>query len=102
GRVMRFNTSVLFTITGLALFCIAIRQVWLSRILSAFVAIAAAATASQYFSGFNLGIDDLLFKNRHTEWPVSGDRMSLNSAICLLLCGTAIFFTVLKRGRNWP
>jgi signal transduction histidine kinase/DNA-binding NarL/FixJ family response regulator len=100
-QVMRFNTTVLFTATGLALVCIALRQLWLSRILAAFVALAAGATALQYFTGFNLGIDDLLFKNRHSEWPISGDRMSLNSAICLLLLGTSILFTVAKRDRNW-
>ncbi len=91
GPVMRFNTAVLFTATGLALVCIALPTIVVVANFGGLRRACSRRYCIAVLHGIHLGIDDLLFKNRHSEWPISGDRMSLNSAICLLLLGTSNF-----------
>jgi signal transduction histidine kinase len=91
---MKFNTSVLFFLSGLSLMLYhpekkAARGV--SRIFILFILTVAALTLSQYVFRYNLGLDELVFKDHPMPDITSNPgRMSPLVAFNFLLTGTAL------------
>ncbi len=94
GPVMRFNSALLVVAIGLALVTLAIQQFRLMHLIGAVLCVMAAVTALQYPLGRNLGIDELIFRNLHSEGQLAGARMSINGAISFMLLGLA--FVVMR------
>jgi diguanylate cyclase (GGDEF)-like protein/PAS domain S-box-containing protein len=94
GPPMRFNTALCLGMSGLALWLSNKPTVWTARI-GALVAGIALLTLSQDFTGVELGIDQLFLPHGAKNGELTPDRMSVNTAICLILTG----LTLLSLGR---
>src|SRR5262245_32481760 len=74
GRVMRFNTAVMFTCLGIAFVAISIRRFKLARVAGAFTLVLGSLTLTQYPLQINLGVDELFFKNFYTLAPMAVEQ----------------------------
>lgn len=103
---MKFNTAVCFILSGIALYLLDAPEPGKSKKRVAFVCswiilFAGFLNLSEYISGYNLGIDELLWKEGPgtfgTTFP---GRMSMTTAINFILLG-AFFLTLQKRKYHW-
>ena len=108
GRVsMKANAALGLLLCGLALVLSSRRRVGgLARILikaiAVFVIVGAVATISQDLFGWNLGIDQWLFEDRHpTSHSASPGRMSPTAAYCFLLIGGALWVAHWRFGSRY-
>ena len=96
---MKANTALAFVLAGAALWLLqpgsegaarARRRAW-ALVLAALVTLIGALTLGEYLPGWNLGIDQLLFKDDPGAIGVfSPGRMAPNTAISLVLVGCAL------------
>ena len=97
---MKFNTALLFILTGLSLFLINTEQ----RIATACAIIAgfiATLTLSEYVFDINLGIDELIIADDISNSNINGviaGRMSIITAVNFCLYSTALL--MLKRDQT--
>lgn len=94
GTPMVANSAICFFAAGLCLFllCQPASPLWqgIIRVLSVFIASIGAATLLEYALNINIGLDELLVKQRELISSHPG-RMSLVSAINFVIVGTAIW-----------
>ncbi|MEP6902168.1 MAG: HAMP domain-containing sensor histidine kinase [Actinomycetota bacterium] len=93
---MKINTSIVFLLFGLSLLLQQSEKVFVQTIARAATAggmIISALTFSQYLFHYNLGIDELLFRDHpNPDITSSPGRMSPLVAFNFLLSGTALLF----------
>lgn len=96
---MKPNEALALISAGLALLCwrqpragrLAPRRRWLAQGLGGFTALIGLLTLSEYLFGWELGIDELFFSEQVlTPFSLYPGRMAFNTAICLLLIGSAL------------
>jgi PAS domain S-box-containing protein len=106
---MKPNTSVCFLLSGACLWLLQtaktksssdhINYRRYSRFLAVIVTLIGLLTISQYFFGWNLGIDELLFEDQPQPLLTSHPgRMGLNTAFNFILLGISLF--LLSQTRN--
>ncbi len=87
---VHFNSALSFLCLGMAF--LFIEKTIFSRVVSTIVLIVCSLTLVSYFSGTNLGIDEL-FINRPIGSPkVFPSRMAANTAICFVLTAASLIF----------
>ncbi len=95
---MKANTAVCFVLSGISLSLLVnehhralrIRRI-VARGIAAVIILIAAITILEYLSGWDLGIDQMLFREPHgTYGTVSPGRMALTTALSFLLTGTSL------------
>lgn len=87
---MRFNTALLWLLSGGGLMALARQRLWLARAQGAAITLAAAVTASQYFLGFSVGIDNLILQDWSAVAYNPPGRMAPNTGICFILVGICL------------
>ncbi|MBX3082728.1 MAG: PAS domain S-box protein [Anaerolineae bacterium] len=90
---MKFNTALLFVLTGISL---AIRptRILVARILATIVVVVALLTIAEYLFGWNLGIDELFWTDAATvaQNGIYPGRMSIITALDFaLLAGSLLW-----------
>ncbi len=96
---MKANTALTFLLFGLSLrFSDHPRSLFRNLALSFAVAglLISLLTLSEYWLGWNLGIDELLFVDWATAVADFPGRMSVATALCFVLSGTALLFTIFR------
>lgn len=106
GLAVKANTSIVLLLLGLALlFAGRERRAYAAaaQVLGALAALIAGATLSQHVFGWDLGIDQLLFRDAASApATASPGRMAPPVAINLLLAGIAVVFLEAgPRGARW-
>ncbi len=97
GQVsMKPNTALGFILAGISLGLLrspasSARARW-GRILGAALALLGAATIAEYLTGWNLGIDDLLFADTGAFYTTHPGRMAFNTALAWVFTGAALVF----------
>ena len=98
---MKANTAVTLTIAGLALFCLTRNEKQfriVGQICASFVAAVGLLTLSEHLVGWNLHIDELLFREAPGALATtSPGRMGITSSTCFTLFGVSLL--MLHRGR---
>ena len=103
---MKANTALGMLLGGLELALLSQEKKAMSlRLCTATLAVAIAAfgalTLSEYFSGRNFGVDELLFRDvtqqAGTSFP---GRMSPSTAFCFVLVGSALWVTSQQASRR--
>jgi PAS domain S-box-containing protein len=95
---MKFNSAVCFILCGTALYFAdlpepSVLAKWITRIFSGLAFLIALFTLIQYFSGSNLGIDQLFWKIDPAKTDVTNPvRMSVVTAILFFLLSLLLFF----------
>lgn len=106
---MKANTAICLALCGLAIWLIGRdkdgipRGMYAQRVgqCCALVVFAAAlATVGEYLFRWNLGVDQLLVKDRLGDGHSIAGRMAPNTAICFLLLGAALALSALKSQRG--
>jgi len=96
---MKPNEAIALISAGLALLCwrqpqtgpLAPRRRWVAQGLGSVTALMGLLTLSEYLLGWELGIDELLFREQVlSPFSLYPGRMAFNTAICLLLIGSAL------------
>src|SRR5690349_22934015 len=91
---MKANTALALIVGGISLFSLTTRQKQLrlvGQICAVFIALIGLATLSEHLIGWNLGIDELLF--RETPGAVattSPGRMGITASTCFVLFGVSL------------
>lgn len=101
--VMKANAAIAFVLAGGSLWMLVgeseARQGRAGQVLGLVAGLVGAATLAEYPTGWNIGIDQLLFTDDPagpgTTFP---GRMSLPTAVCVVLAGLALI--LLHRGRS--
>lgn len=89
--VMVFNTALSILVLGVALFFLTTKFVWTTRVLVIFVGVLCFFSGAQYLLDVNFGIDEL-FHSYNLDAPmVNPGRMSMNTAVSLVVLSVAIF-----------
>jgi CHASE3 domain sensor protein len=101
--VMKANTAASFLLAGLALYLLqrpnAFRTL-LARSCGAIIVLTGLLTLSQYFFGYNLGIDELLLREPTKIYATSHPgRMAPGTALNFVLIGFAFIYVALQRHR---
>ena len=94
---MKANTAVCFLLAGLALVLRGRRKTRLALAVS--LCALAGLTLSEYFTGSDLGLDQLLFRDTpdtHTTYP---GRMVQVTALCFGMSGAALLLLKRRSGR---
>lgn len=97
GISLKANAALSLLLSGASLWVLGGRRypVWLHRVALACAVLAAiigAATLSQHLFGWNLGIDQLLFREAPgATATVSPGRMGPPASVCFTLAGMALF-----------
>jgi signal transduction histidine kinase/DNA-binding response OmpR family regulator len=101
-------TAVSLLLAGISLWALqadrTIRSVYLSRICAALVLIISLARLADYALGWNLGLDQMLFREKlDQEAALLGqpNRMAPNTAIAILLLGVSLLVLDVKVRRVW-
>lgn len=94
---MAFNSALLLVLGGVALITVARRQLLWVRLLAGIGLLLSAVTMSQYFTGIDLDIDQLLMDPHLEGLRGYNGRMSLTSAFCFLLLNTGYLVFTLDR-----
>ena len=89
---MVYNTALAFVLSGVAMVALALRQVKFAIIGGAYSAIIGLLTLIEYLSGRDLGIDQLLMHHYVAVATAHPGRMAVNTAVFVLLIGTATLF----------
>ncbi len=103
GITMKANAAVCFLLTGVSLLLLhsrtgqeKLRPVGVGLSLAAMI--VAAATLLQHLSGWNLGIDQLLFSEAPGERATSSPgRMGINASTSFVLCSGALLCLYSRR-----
>lgn len=108
---MKVNTALCFLLSGVSL--------WLqqgkrqssrgerrihksiAQICALAVALVGLLTVSQYLFGWNLGIDQLLFRDSSAVKIISPGRMGLNTAVNFLLIGSTLLLLSQRNRRSY-
>ncbi len=106
---MKANTALCFVLSGLSLGLLLKRgqrglggQFQISRVCAVAVAVIGLLTLSQYIFGWNLGIDELLFRDlSNTVTTISPGRMGLNTATNFVLVGIALLLLGQRNRRSY-
>ena len=118
---MKANTAVCFVLSGLSLWLLLKsrqggqggqggqgrlsgqgRQFQISKVCAVAVVVIGLLTLSQYFFGWNLGIDELLVGDlSKAVTTVSLGRMGLNTAVNFLLIGCALLLLSQENRRSY-
>jgi diguanylate cyclase (GGDEF)-like protein len=91
---MVFNAALLFFLSGIALIYRKIRF-----FLGVFIALFSAATLSQNYFNFQLGIDNIFATAWLPDQPVSSGRMAENNALAFIFAGLAMILFSYKKNR---
>ena len=102
---MKANTAVCFILAGLSLWLLRAQgasglKLRLAQVCAAVVVIVATITLAEYLLGWNLYVDQLLFRaapNGDVHFP---GRMSLVTALDFLFLGNALLLISQKKERN--
>lgn len=88
--VMNPTTAVLLVLSGISLYLIQEDRkpgtIRLGKYIGLFVALTAIVKLHGFNKNWNIGIDQIMYHDK-----LSGNEMALNSAVCLLLIGAALF-----------
>jgi len=100
---MKANTALALTAAGAALFILnwrsrAVPQK-LATVLAAFVTVLGLATAAEYVFGWNLAIDELLFRDTAVAYNIIPGRMSPYSTLAFASIGIALLCVPHKKLR---
>jgi len=99
---MKVNTAIALIVGGIALFGLTSRQRQLrilSQIFAILIALLGLATLIEHVTGWNLGIDELLFREAPgAVATTSPGRMGITASTCLLLFGVSLL--ILHRSRR--
>ena len=91
---MKFNTALLFVLSSLSILTYQKNNILFEKIvwfLGTAIILISAISLSQYFSGEDYGLDNLILKDLYTaNYP---GRMSRTTAICFTLFGIALLST---------
>ena len=104
---IKFNTAVCFILSGIALYLMEARsssqfQKNIASVCSWIVLIIAILNLSEYIFRFNLGIDELLWREgTGTVTTAFPGRMSISTAVNFTLLGF-VFLMLGKRKYHWP
>ena len=102
---MKANTAVCFILSGVSL--------WLhqqgdkrskkiiAQVCALVVAIVGLLTLSQYWFGWNLGIDQLLFHDSFSVNTITPGRMGVNTALAFLLISSALLLLGQENRRSY-
>ncbi|HKQ57440.1 MAG TPA: PAS domain S-box protein [Candidatus Eisenbacteria bacterium] len=96
GIAMKTNTAIALVLSGLGLFLLSSRTVSprraaIGQALGAVVALIGLATLSEHLFGWNLGIDQLLFREAPgAAATTSPNRMGTTASTCFALLGSAL------------
>ncbi|MEI7732227.1 MAG: PAS domain S-box protein [Verrucomicrobiota bacterium] len=92
---MKANTALCFALLGLALVClrppVSPRRKSVGQLLALMVMLIGGVTACEYALGWNLGLDECLFRDDpNPVVTVFPGRMALSSALCFILLSLAL------------
>ena len=93
---MQFNTALCLLLAALAMMLLDTRGKVLAAWLGGALALFATTTLLQYFSGSNLGIDQMIWKSEATAAERYPGRMAALTAGCLAALGVAFIFAGLS------
>ena len=106
---MRANAAIAFVLSGVSLRLLRTEQASqqrrrIAQVCAGIVALMGLLTLSEYLFGWNLGIDQLLFKEPVAAVATSPPgRMAPNTALNFCLLGVALLFlSVDTRHSQWP
>jgi PAS domain S-box-containing protein len=106
---MKANTALSFVLSGCALWLLAPagatgRRRVAGRVIAAIVSLLALATMSQHLIGWDLGIDQLLFRESPDAiFTASPGRMAFATTVDFTLIGAALLFLDVRTRRGfWP
>ena len=110
GQMVSPNAAIVFLLLGTALILRTTpvkgqpRSDWIVRACAGAAGAISLAATVEYFTGINIGIDDLTFRNRFLSARVlHPSRMGVLSAAECLLVGLALFLLDTRiRRRIWP
>ncbi len=89
---MNPTTALLLILGGVSLHFIQednnAKKIRLGRYIALFIALIAVVRLHGFNENWDIGIDQILFRNK-----LSGNEMAMNTAICFLLIGAALFLT---------
>ncbi|HSL31274.1 MAG TPA: PAS domain S-box protein [Anaerolineales bacterium] len=103
---MKVNTALSFVLCGIALRFVNREtsqpwQLWLTRILAFLVTLLGLLTLGQYALGRDFGIDQFLIRDTDTSFSAYPGRISITTAIDLVLIGISLFTLSLRaRGQE--
>jgi len=88
---MAFNAAIGFVLDGLALLSIAARRPGGALVGAVWSLLAGVLTLAQYLFSVELKIDEMLAPRTIRSLPGNPNHVAPNSAVCLVLCGVALF-----------
>jgi PAS domain S-box-containing protein len=99
---MKANTALAFILVGLSLNIASkedanVKLLLIGRVCALVAAFLAFLTLSEDIFGWNLGIDQLIFRDLETAPANHPGRMSIATAICFVGVGVALLLTVSQR-----
>ena len=97
---MKFNTALLFSLTGIATFYLIRENFNITITIGIFSTLLALATALQYLTGLNFGIDTLVVDDPALIKTVSPGRMGMSSAIGFAVTSIAQILLSARRYRK--
>ena len=104
---MKPNTAFGFVLAGAALYLLrpqacSVPRKRAGQIVASFLVLLGTATLSQYLTGFDLGIDRMLFAERPgAPLTLHLGRMAPNTAVTFILVGLALLFLDFETRRGW-
>src|ERR1700753_249497 len=96
---MQFNTALCFVLSGAALFFLTTSQIRFVAWPGGLVVLLAALTLIEYLSGWNLRIDQLLYKPYFEVATAYPGRMSPLAAVCFTFTGISLMLA--GTHRSW-
>ena len=101
---MKANTALCFVLSGVAFWIGSAEGATdkarpVATICSALVLLACGLTLVEYLSGWNLGLDEALFKDATSSGAAYPGRMAPNTAVAFLLLNTALLLLPGKPNR---
>jgi PAS domain S-box-containing protein len=99
---MSFNTALAFVVTGVALVALARRRPRAALAAGVFDVVLGAVILAEYVLGRGLGIDQVFVKAYVSGPHVVPGRPASNTAVCLVLTGTALLVWGPWRARRRP
>jgi PAS domain S-box-containing protein len=104
---MVVNTALMMILAGAGLRLLGARRVsrnmqGLGRVCAASVVVIASAMLSQYITGRDLGIDQLIFDQTSELRTSAPGRSAPNTLVCFVLLGLALLLWDVRVRRVWP
>ena len=91
---MTFNAALGFFLCGAGLLCAANDRPRVAQVTGAIALGMGAATLAEHIFGVDFGIDQLLMPAYNAVYNAHPGRMAPNTALCFMMCGTALLFSV--------